>query len=97
MRIAPTNFQLPMHIAQAYGVGAASSTMQPRAALQATSPVASRLVAGNVSAPVSFEASAVSRSTTTSPAAVFQMYTRAADRIEAATGVRLGQIFDRRA
>ena len=86
MRITPPNMFPPMHIARAYGV-------QPTAPLAQTQ-AARQLVAGNVSQAVSFDAAQAVRSAGSPSPAVFQMYTRAADRVEAAVGVQIGRSID---
>lgn len=100
MRISSS---FPIHIARAYGVtpanraapiahaGAAAPVQraQSAAADQASENV-QQLVAGKVSGPVDF----ASASTPTSPAGPYQLYTRAADKIEAAVAVRTGQAID---
>jgi hypothetical protein len=94
MQIPPTNFQLPMHIAQAYGVRSVSAVAATRAIDKQTAGSAGQLVAGNVSKPVNFDASPIQRSVAAGQAPVFQMYTRAADRIEAATAIQIGRAID---
>jgi hypothetical protein len=94
---------LPLHIARAYGVMPtkhAAPTAQPGAIAptQPTEKVAAQepaenvrqLIAGRVRGPVDF----ASASTPTSPAGAYQLYTRAADKIEAAIAVRTGQAID---
>ena len=106
MEIRGTN-SLSFQMAKAYGVNAAR---QPASIKNIAEPFrpqhpdsfeasssAKTLVAARVSQPVNFEAAAadVSRS---GPAAthVLQMYTRAADRIEAAVAVQIGRSIDLR-
>jgi hypothetical protein len=93
----------PIHIARAYGVTPAKRA-EPTAKIGAAAPVRQaerteahetsenvrQLVAGNVRGPVDF----ASASTPTSPAGPYQLYTRAADRIEAAVAVRIGSEID---
>lgn len=94
---------LPLHIARAYGVTPAkrSAPVAPTAAIapaQPTGQVAAeppsenvqRLIAGRVRGPVDF----ASASTPASPAGAYQLYTRAADKIEATIAVRTGQAID---
>jgi hypothetical protein len=100
MRISSS---FPIHIARAYGVApamraapiakaGAAATIQraERAAAQETGENVRQLVAGQVSGPVDF----ASASTPISPAGPYQLYTRAADKIEAAVAVRTGQAID---
>lgn len=94
MHIPPTNFQLPMHIAQAYGMRASSAVPQNRAAGKESAGATGQLVAGSVSEPVNFEATPTAHDAAAIPAPVFQMYTRAADRIEAATAIQIGRSID---
>ena len=93
----------PIHIARAYGVTPAKRA-EPEAKIGAAAPVARaeraaahetsenvrQLVSGKVSGPVDF----ASASTPTSPAGPYQLYTRAADKIEAAVAVRIGRAID---
>jgi hypothetical protein len=97
MHITGTSNLFPGHVARAYGVapnGAARATSAVNKLAscepgRATSAVRS-LVAGHVDGPVAFEGVSVPR-----PAGgVHHMYTRAADKIEAATGVHVGRILD---
>ena len=97
---------IPFHVAQAYGVkptrpatptapAAPTAPTKPVAPSAPTQPTAGsekiqQLVSGRVPGPVDF----YSASTPTSPAGAYQLYTRAADRIEAATGIRLGSQLD---
>ncbi len=94
MRIPPTNFQLPMHIARAYGVRAASPIAPPNASQQIAAGQSNPLVAGNVARAVNFDASPSATSSAAGQLPVFQMYTRAADRIEAATAIQIGRAID---
>lgn len=87
---------LPARAAKAYGLKPPGA-VQPQADSQSPAPPSSvrGLVAGNVAQPVSFEgtqASAALRSA--APSAVLQMYTRVADKIEAAVGIELGRMID---
>jgi len=98
---------IPFHIARAYGIQppGRSGPVQPQhpvAAIggvrdsAATGPAEglSRLIGGSVTRGVDFDAASTHRS----PAGpVLQLYTRAADRIEAATGVHVGRQLDVRA
>lgn len=96
---------IPMHVARAYGVapspgpGPGSGPVAPTAPAggaraidaRADEPASDRLralIGGTVRGPVDF--------TTASPArsGAFQMYTRAADKIEAAVDVQLGRAID---
>ena len=94
---------IPIHIARAYNIVQA----RPAAPVQQTHQIAQsqraekvdaykpsesvqQLIAGNVSGPVDF----ISASTPTSQAGAYQLYTRAADKIEAATAVQIGQSID---
>ena len=67
----------------------AADAYQSRAAIQ-------QLVAGNVNKPVSFDAHSTVPSPQAATAATpsFQLYTRAADKMEAAVGVQLGRTLD---
>jgi hypothetical protein len=98
---------LPMQIARAYGVTATRPASGARPAEQ-TSPVRavrsvdayeptgrttsiSQLLAGKVSQAVDFDTSTLPRP---GPAEPFQLYTRAADKIEAAVAVQVGRALD---
>jgi hypothetical protein len=94
---------LPIHIARAYGVTptkrpapvARSGAIGPAQPTEKAAPhepgeKVRQLVAGKVTGPVDF----ASASTPTSPAGPYQLYTRAADKIEAAVAVRTGQAID---
>lgn len=98
---------LPMHIAKAYGVTPNRPAAGPKAAdppqlIQAvrpadayepadrTSPI-DQLIAGNVSQAVDFDTSTLPRPNAAEP---FQLYTRAADKIEAAVAVQIGRALD---
>ena len=104
MRIDGTNsFNGPIapHIARAYGLPATRPTMSIGPA-QPASPTAQSgsidklpspaqaLVAGRVDGPIEFDGVSVPRS---NPSAL-SLYTRAADRIEAATAVHIGRTID---
>jgi len=100
MRISSS---IPIHVARAYGVTPTRQAALP-AKTNAIEPVRQndgvqthqpgenirQLLAGNVSGPVDF----ASASTPTSPAGPYQLYTRAADKIEAAVAVRIGRAID---
>lgn len=103
MRIDGTGNFVPPHIAKAYGVPAtarptSSPSPQPLASIgpaQNASPArlptnAQALVAGRVQGPVEFDGVSVPR---TNPLAL-NLYTRAADKIEAATAVQIGRTID---
>ncbi len=92
---------LPMHIARAYGVPAKSrpqppvstgviGTIAPKPAAHVSK--ASQLVAAKVNQPIDFERTALP--STPNPAGAYQLYTRAADRIEAAVGIETGRQID---
>jgi hypothetical protein len=83
-----------MHIAQAYGVRGVSAVSARQAIDKQIPHTARQLVAGNVSKPVSFDAAPMQRSVAVDQAPVFQMYTRSADRIEAATAIHIGRAID---
>ena len=94
MTIPPS---LPFHISRAYGVIKSApprSAMQPVAvaAAQHARTAIKQLVAGAVQRPPEFSGSFASN-----PAAAqtLQLYTRAADKVEAATAVQIGRMFDR--
>lgn len=98
---------LPMHIARAYGVQPARPAAGPKPAeptqpVQAAQPVdayepagrtspVSQLIAGKVSHAVDFDTSTLPRPEANEP---FQLYTRAADKIEAAVAVQMGRSLD---
>lgn len=102
------NGSIPVHVARAYGVNRAQPT-RPAGPATPAQPVArirpsdshepgqtsnakiDALVAGRVDQPISFQGAAAPKS---APNAVLQLYTRAADRIEAATAVQLGRSLD---
>lgn len=81
MRIDPA---LPMHIARAYSLKpAAAPVVKPQVPTM-------QLVAGRVDKPVDFIASPPTRGATDA----FQLYNRAADRVEAAVGIQVGKQLD---
>ena len=94
---------IPLHVARAYGLmpaarsaplKAAAPVEQPKAAApaEASRPPdgVQKLIAGHVPGAVDF----ASASTPTSPAGAYQLYTRAADKIEAAVAVQIGRAVD---
>jgi hypothetical protein len=97
---------VPMHVARAYGLklmrppveakapagveGAAPAT--PVAKVEAA-PKVSQLVAGQVAGPVDFNAAPKP----VGAAEVLQLYTRSADRVEAAVAVQIGRQIDLKA
>ena len=98
------NGSLPTQIARAYGVSPKQALAPNKAADQANQPTESiaantahksdsvnGLLAGRVSGPVDFDA-------TTGPAKasseVLPLYTRAADKVEAAVAVQIGRSLD---
>ena len=91
-----SNFISPItpHIARAYGLSQARPAMPveggPAAAASKLPDNAHRLVAGRVSGPVEFDGVSVPRS---HPAAL-SLYSRAADRVEAATAIHIGRTID---
>ena len=102
MHIDGTNsFNSPIapHIARAYGLPATRPTMSIGPAQPASTQSGSidklpspaqALVAGRVNGPIEFDGVSVPRA---NPAAL-SLYTRAADRIEAATAVHIGRTID---
>lgn len=98
---------LPMHIARAYGVTTTPRAAAPKPA-ESSPPVQAvraadthdagqpstidQLVAGRVSQAVDFNTATMPRPATASEP--FQLYTRAADKIEAAIAVTVGQSID---
>ncbi len=99
---------IPFHVAQAYGVRApvrAINVAKPQAASALTltdqassaapasgirrSPLLDRIVAATVHRPIEFDGAA-----TVSPSASLQLYTRAADKVEAAVAVNVGRAID---
>lgn len=100
-------YSLSFQMAQAYGVRTARQPQpisnlapplrpqQPDSFESASS--AQRLVAAKVAQPVSFDSPASPIAPAApGPAAVYQMYTRAADKIEAAVAVHIGRAIDLR-
>jgi len=83
---------LPFNIARAYGVmqPQKTATVQPVAQPSPAKPV-DQLIAGRTNQPISFDGHTVGQSSGTG---ALQLYTRAADRIEAAVGVELGKTLD---
>ena len=107
MDIRGVNHALSFQMAKAYGVSAARQPMpinSPTPPLRAQQPdsfepasSAQRLVAGKVAQPVNFDpAASVANNGSASVAPVYQMYTRAADKIEAAVAVQIGRAIDLR-
>ena len=92
MTIPPT---FPFHVARAYGVNNASALRS--AASPAASPAAqdgiSQLLGGSVQQPVSF-AGGFASAGSNAALPTLQLYTRAADKVEAATAVQIGRMFD---
>jgi hypothetical protein len=94
---------IPNHIARAYGI-----TPKPSAApVSRTAPVTSPQLTGNVTpapateriqnligARVSGGIDFAAASTPTRPGGAYQLYTRAADKIEAATAIQIGRSLD---
>src|SRR5689334_3090383 len=106
MRITGSTSSLPLNIAKAYGVKPAA-VAKPA---DNTSPIASiaparnpdsfqagsaanPLVAARVSRPVSFDGATAPRPPS-NPSPVLPMYTRAADKMEAAVAVQIGRTLD---
>ena len=83
------NGSIPIHVARAYGVKppAAPIPAVPAAAARPAEGVSS-LVAGRVARPVDFAAEPAP------PGHAYQLYTRAADKIEAAVAVTIGRAID---
>jgi hypothetical protein len=105
MQINGINGSFPIHAYKAYGVTpgrpaapqpaaptAPIATPQRPDAYEPTSAV-NQLVAGRVSQPINFD-STLNAAPQTGPAQVFQMYTRAADKIEAAVSIQIGKSID---
>jgi hypothetical protein len=108
MRITGTGNLIPSHVARAYGLPqsrpiARPASTQPIAACapaqgaSATpssaiggSRAAESLIAGRAPGPITFDGVSIPR---TNPG-VLQLYTRAADKIEAATAVQIGRTLD---
>ncbi len=95
---------IPFHVAQAYGMKAASPASKPvparpAEALMPTMPSRTpeqvqrtgELVAGTVPGKIAFTPAA---GPPTGGGEVLPMYTRAADRVEAAVGIQLGKQID---
>ncbi len=92
---------LPMRIhsievaraSQAYGLRLTHRTPTAKSASPAlpTTRAPDQLIAASVNRPVSFEAHTPASST---PKATLQLYTRAADKLEAATAVQVGRSVD---
>ncbi len=96
---------IPMHIARAYGLPQGqpvgkTGVLQPPTSIRAVPSDSfetqqpdkiSQLIAGRVSESVNFNSSLP---TTPSTADSYPLYTRAADKIEAVTGVQLGRALD---
>jgi hypothetical protein len=99
---------IPFHVTQAYGMpgvaplvhamraGEAAGTASISRILPAAPPIGaersmalSRIVAATVNRPMEFDGA-----TTVSPHATLQLYTRAADKVEAAVSVNLGRAID---
>jgi hypothetical protein len=83
---------LPINIARAYGLGQTGKTTpaQPPAAVKPAATV-NDLVAGRTNQPVNFDTPAVSGARRGDS---LQLYTSAAARIEAATGIEVGKKLD---
>jgi hypothetical protein len=105
MHITPGQFPVHANLinaAKAYGVSrpAPAAQAQPATPISFTikpdvyeaSVPAQKLVAGTVAGSVNFDGSP--RAATPSNAYAFQMYTRAADKVEAAVGVQVGRALD---
>lgn len=99
MRIdGSNNFSMTPHIARAYGVQplrpigptTATSGEMSIAPARAHSPASHPLVAGRVRGAIEFDGVSVPRT----HAATLNLYTRAADKIEAATAVQIGRTID---
>jgi hypothetical protein len=106
MRITGTSSSLPLNIAKAYGVKPAATTRptdgtSPIASIAParkpdsfqSSSVANPLVAARVSQKVNFDSAAAIRPVQ-SAAPALPMYTRAADKMEAAVAVQIGRTLD---
>jgi hypothetical protein len=84
---------LPFHVARAYGIPPTTRGLPrpgPDTPTAAPQPIAGSLVAGRVDGPLAYEGGR-------SPVAEgspLQLYTRAADKVEAAVAVRLGRAID---
>ena len=85
---------LPINSARAYNLANAQKAAQVGPVAQSSPAKAiDTLVAGKTNQPVSFDAPGKGSSTAVN-GATLQLYTRAADRIEAAVGVALGKSLD---
>ncbi len=87
----------PINIAKAYNFGAAKPAVVGPAAPPSAMKAIDKLVAGKTNQPVDFDAPAApfaSGATNPLRGPSLQLYTRAADRIEAAVGVALGKSLD---
>lgn len=106
MRITGSTNSLPLNIAKAYGVkpSAAATPTDNTSPIASIAPArkperfqpgsaANQLVAGKVSQPVNFEGPSAPRSPVNA-APVLPMYTRAADKMEAAVAVQIGRSLD---
>lgn len=96
---------LPMHIARAYGAAPKPIAEKPVSAAPSSQVIgkiapkpsahvsnASKLVAAHVNQPIDFDRTAMPLAP--NPAGALQLYTRAADRIEAAVAVEIGRQID---
>src|SRR5690606_29760601 len=103
MRIVGSFGSIPPHVMKAYGLRPTAAT-PPTASLNSIGAptradayrpreTVQQLIAGKVSQPVDFNAAPPARPAA-AQAQVFQLYTRAADRIEAAVAVQLGRTLD---
>jgi hypothetical protein len=81
---------LPINIARAYNLPRNAGQVGP-VAQPAPAKGIDTLVAGKTNQPMSFDASPAKP---ISGGATLQLYTRAADRIEAATGIAIGKSLD---
>lgn len=96
MRIIPATTASPLQVAKAYGLN------PPRPAeLKLAQPAGStaapfeKLVGGTVQGPVNFDSpQAITAARAAHETTVLPMYTRAADRVEAAVAVQLGRTID---
>lgn len=80
-----------MHIAKAYAIKPAAPAVPTAPTAPTSKPAATdALIAGRVDKPVEFNATSAPATTGN----VFQMYNRAADRIEAAVAVQMGRQLD---
>lgn len=97
---------LPPQIAKAYGLKPQAVAIRSSTAASVPQPIAKpdtyhsthnarSLVAATVSKPVDFDGvPAPRRAATAAPTNVLQLYTRAADRVEAAVAIQLGRSID---